>query len=304
MPSSGPTHTPQHTVEGILLMLGALVLLPTMDAVIKHLSQRLPVGEIIWARYFFHLAVLLPVVLWRHRAAALIAAPILPQLCRGILLLGSTTLFVTSLSMLPMADAASLFFMAPLIIAAAAPRLLRERVGLVRWLAVLLGFVGALIIVRPGFASFQWGSLFALGSAVVNASYLMLTRRLAGSVPPLVALTYVAATGAVLMSLIVPVLWVTPSPRDAALLLAVGLLAALGHFLVIKGLERAPASVLAPCTYFGLVTATILGYLVFGQLPDLWTWIGAALVVTTGLAVTLGEHWQAQHSLQRQAGAA
>src|SRR5258708_31659440 len=146
MPSPAPSHSPQQALHGILLMLGALVLLPTMDAVAKHLTQRLPVAEVIWARYFFHMAVLVPVVLWRHRPAALIAAPVLPQLLRRALLLASTALFVTSLSLLPLADASALFFTQPLMVAAAAPWLLRERGGPAPWAAAGLGLIGALVL--------------------------------------------------------------------------------------------------------------------------------------------------------------
>jgi drug/metabolite transporter (DMT)-like permease len=293
MTQPAQAHDPRQALTGIALMLVALVLLPGMDAVAKHLSQRLPILEIIWARYFFHIMVLAPVLLWRHRPGALIAAPVGPQLCRGLLLLVSTTCFVISLSLLPLADASALFFTSPLIIAAAAPYLLGERVGWLRWGAVGTGFAGALVIVHPGFSDFHWGSLFAIAAAFINSSYILLTRRLAGSVPPLVALVYVAATGAVLLSLVVPFVWIRPDAADAGLLVLVGLLAATGHFCIIRALERAPASVLAPCSYFGLVTASALGVLIFGQWPDLLTWTGMALVVGTGIAVSLGEHWRA-----------
>jgi drug/metabolite transporter (DMT)-like permease len=195
--------------------------------------------------------------------------------------------------MMPLADASALFFISPIIIAAAAPYLLGERVGWLRWGAVGVGFVGALVIVHPGFSEFHWGSPFALAAAGINAGYTMLTRRLAGSIPPLLALTYVALTGTVVTTLAVPFVWVTPGAGDAALLVLLGLLAASGHFCIIHALERAPASVLAPCTYFGLVTASTLGVLIFGQWPDWHTWIGMALVVATGLAITLGEQWRA-----------
>lgn len=276
-------------VIGIALMLAAMAVVPLMDGVAKHLSATFPVLQVVWARYFFHLLILLPVVLWRHGASALLLRNPWLQLIRGGFLLGSTILFFAAIAVMPIADALALVFVAPLVVTALSPVFLGERVGLRRWTAVSVGFVGVLVIVRPGLNAFHPGMLLALGAGTVYAFYSLATRKLSGSAPPLVTLVYTALLGAVVMSAVAPAVWAPPGTRDLLWMVLMGALAAGGHFLVIKSFEHAEASLLAPLGYSEIVMATLVGYLAFGDFPDAWTWAGIAIVIASGVYVSTRE---------------
>jgi drug/metabolite transporter (DMT)-like permease len=280
-------------VDGVMLGVTFIVLsyalVPMMDGIAKYLSADYPVGQIVWARYFFHLAVLLPLVLLRHGGRALLPARPWAQVLRGALLLGSTILFFTAIAEMPIADALALVFVSPLVVTALSPLVLGERVGLRRGSAVVVGFLGALVIIRPGFGVLQPAALLALGAGCLYGSYLLATRRLAGAAPPLVTLTYTALIGAIVMSLWVPFVWQPPSLGAWAWMIAMGSLAASGHFLLIKAFEHAPATILAPFTYVEIIAATVVGYFAFGDFPDAWTWIGITIIAGSGLYILLRE---------------
>jgi drug/metabolite transporter (DMT)-like permease len=154
---------------------------------------------------------------------------------------------------------------------------------------VATGFLGALIILRPGFGVVQIGSFFALGAGCSFAFYTLLTRKLSGSGPPLVTLAYTAITGAVLMSFLVIPDWVTPPPLDLAMMAGIGAIAAGGHFLLIRAFDHAPASLLAPYSYSEIVMATAVGWYIFGDFPDGWTWTGIAVIVASGVYISWRE---------------
>ena len=276
-------------IIGVALMLAAMMVVPLMDGIAKHLSGTFSVAQVTWARYFFHLVILLPVVLWRHGAAALLLRRPVLQIARGGFLLGSTLLFFGAIAVMPIADAISLVFVAPLIVTALSPVVLGERVGVRRWLAVIVGFTGVLVIVRPGMSAFHWGMLLALGAGSIYAFYSLATRRLSGSAPPLVTLTYTALLGAVVMSAVVPFFWKTPTTTEFAWMVLMGAVAAAGHFLIIKSFEYAEASLLAPLGYSEIISAAAVGYLAFGDFPDEWTWAGVAVIIASGIYVSLRE---------------
>ena len=167
--------------------------------------------------------------------------------------------------------------------------MLGETVGLRRKIAVLVGFLGALLIIRPGIGAIQWPALLALSAGVVFGFYLLATRRLAGSAPPLVTLAYSAAAGALGMSFVAPAVWVPPSAIDLGGMVMLGAIAAGGHFLLIKSFDFAPASLLAPFTYCEIIMTTLLGYVFFGDFPDRWTWAGITVVVGSGVYISLRE---------------
>ncbi len=290
-PSSGAgaSAAEDSPARGIVLMLAAMAVVPVMDGVAKHLSASFPVLQVVWARYFFHLLILLPVVLWRHGAGALLLRNPWLQVARGGFLLGSTVLFFAAIAVMPIADALALVFVAPLVVTALSPLILGERVGLRRWTAVGVGFVGVVVIVRPGLSAFHPGMLLALGAGTVYAFYSLATRKLSGSAPPLVTLVYTALLGALVMSALVPVVWTPPGTEDLFWMVLMGALAAAGHFLVIKSFEHAEASLLAPLGYSEIVMATVVGYVAFGDFPDAWTWLGVAIVIASGVYVSLRE---------------
>lgn len=276
-------------LKGILLMLAAMAVVPLMDGVAKHLSASFSVFQVVWARYFFHLLILLPVVLWRHGASALLLRNPWLQIVRGGFLLSSTVLFFGAIAVMPIADALALVFVAPLVVTALSPFFLGERVGPRRWAAVSIGFIGVLVIVRPGMSAFHPGMLLALGAGTVYAFYSLATRKLSGSAPPLVTLVYTALLGALVTSAAVPAVWTPPGTKDLLWMILMGALAAGGHFLVIKSFEHAEASLLAPLGYSEIIMATVVGYLAFGDFPDAWTWFGVAIVIASGVYVSLRE---------------
>ena len=180
---------PERPLLGIGLMLLGTQVLPLMDGVAKALSARYPVLEVVWARYFFHVALVVPVVLWRYRAMALrIQSPLL-QLLRGVLMLVATGSFFAAIGRIPIADALAIAFVAPLLITAMSPFLLGERVGPRRWTAVTVGFVGVLIVLRPGAVALEVGSLLALATGAAYAVYAVTTRYLAGTIAPMLTVS-------------------------------------------------------------------------------------------------------------------
>jgi drug/metabolite transporter (DMT)-like permease len=276
-------------LAGILLLLAAMAVIPVLDAIAKHLGTSYPIWEIAWGRFFFHFILLAPFVLWRYGGRGLWPARPALQLVRGGLMLTTTVFFFAALRTLPLADNLAIFFISPMVVTVLSALVLKEKVGIRRWSAVAVGFIGAALIIRPGGDLWQVGALFALGAALSYAFYAILTRRLSGTAPPLVTLTYTAMIGAVAMSAVMPFLWVAPSAPDLALMVTMGAIAAFCHYLIIRAFEQAPASLLAPYGYAEIVTATALGYVIFGDFPDPWTWAGIAIVISGGIYLSLRE---------------
>jgi drug/metabolite transporter (DMT)-like permease len=295
LPAASPGRPPKdgpatgHPMAGILFLLAALVLLPIMDGCAKLLSQRLSVFEITWARYTIHWVLLLPLLLARYGWRAFKPARLGMQLARSAMLLVGTVLFFFGLAYMPVADTLALFFVSPLVATALSPWILGEKVGQRRYAAVLIGFIGALIIFRPGIGVFRWPALFPFASGFCYAFYALWTRQLAGSAAPLITAGFTALVGALATSVTAPLFWVMPTAGEAGLMLAIGLIAAIGHYLLIRAYERAPASLLAPFGYFEIIMAVVVGLVLFGDFPDLWTWVGIAVLVGSGLYISLRE---------------
>lgn len=283
-PRAGPSY-----IRAILLYIAAMAIVPVMDGIAKHLSTEMSVLQVTWARYFAHFAILLPIILIRYKPRQILPEQPLLQVIRGGLLLVSTFCFFWSISLMPLADALAIVFVSPLVVTALSPWLLGETVGLRRWSAVLVGFLGACIIIRPGADIFSSGAFLAFAAGTLYGLYLIATRRLAGSAPPLITLFYTALVGAVLLSLAVPLSWTTPDLEQIGLMAALGLIAAIGHLLVIKAFQMGPASLLAPYGYSEIVMATVIGYLFFGDFPDHWSWIGISIVIASGIYVSFRE---------------
>ena len=302
-PSAATAASRESPLTGILLLVTAMAVVPLMDGIAKYLSATYPVSQIVWARYFFHLIVLAPLVLWRHGRSGLVPQRPGFQVLRSAFLLLSTILFFAAIALIPLADAIALVFVSPLIVTAFSPLVLGEQVGLRRWSAVIVGFLGACIIFRPGLGVLQWGSLLAIAAGTGYAFYILATRKLSGSAPPLVTLFYTALLGAVVMTAVAPFAWVAPSMTDLGLMAAMGIIAAGGHFLIIKAFEQAPASLLAPYGYTEIVMATLVGYLAFGDFPDHWTWVGIAVIICSGIYISLRERRLHKSPVSAMAGA-
>lgn len=203
------------------------------------------------------------------------------------MLLTGTSLFFAALAVMSQAMVLAIFFISPLVVTLLAPLLLGEKAGAWRIAAVAAGFAGVLLILRPGGGVPLAGALLAGGAGLVHGFYMIFTRRLAGSAPPLVTLAYTAVVGAVVMTLIVPFIWVTPSLRDLGVMVLMGVFAAGGHYLLIRAFDHAPATFLAPLGYAEMVTALLLGWFALGDLPDLFGWLGIAVIIGAGVAVSV-----------------
>jgi drug/metabolite transporter (DMT)-like permease len=265
-------------------MVAAVGVFTLMDTIAKYLSHWYPVPGIVWARYASNLVVLLAWFAVRGELGRLRTARPAIQLARGLLLAGATLFYFISLSVLPLAEAAAIGFVLPLFVAALAVPMLKERLDAPRMLAIAAGLAGALLIVRPGSASFTLYALLPMAMALCNALYQILTRKVAGVEHPLTSLVWGAIVGAVLLSAVLPFAWKTPDQALHWWLLGVlGVLASIGHYLLIRAYDYAPATLLAPYTYSGLVWAMLLGLAVFGNFPDGWSLAGMAVIVVSGL---------------------
>ena len=272
-------------LRGIVLMLAAGFMFVLMDATAKHLAQTYSVTQVAWARYIFHMATL-PVLFGRHRWTAVVRTPRLGlQLARSVLLLASTFLFFLAVKFIPLADATAIGFVGPLLVTALSVPLLGEQVGWRRWAAVIVGFAGVLVIIRPGFGVLHWAVVLPLLVAVCFALYQISTRVLSRTDGWTTTLFYSASVGVVAMSAAVPFQWRTPDLAGWAAMAFLGLMGSLGHLAMIRAFAAAPASTLAPFAYMQLVWAIVIGFALFGDFPDGATLAGAAVIAASGLYV-------------------
>lgn len=282
-------HRPS-TLVGIALMLAAMAVLPFLDVVAKTLgNQGMPILQIVWARMAFGALLTLPSTL-RHGGLAAIR-PDRPfyHTLRAILLMAATFLFFTALKYLPIADALAIFFVQPLILTAISPILLKERVGPRRWAAVAVGFLGTLIIIRPGFAELNPGTFFALGAGAALAVYFAMTRRISGQAPAMVTTFHTGLLGTLIITPMTLLIWEPPSSAQWGLLFLIGFIAALGHYLIVRAYDHAEASLLAPLAYTEMVMATLLGWWFFGDFPDGWTFLGTAILIACATYISIRE---------------
>jgi drug/metabolite transporter (DMT)-like permease len=271
-------------------MVLAAVLLPLLNASTKYLSQSYPVLEITWARYAGHFLFMLIAFAPRRGIQLLASSQPVLQLVRSTLLCVSTLVFIAGLASVMLPTATAISFTGPLIVTALAPLVLGEAVGRHRWIAIIIGFIGAIVVVRPGLDPAYEGALLIFAGAFAAALYQLLTRKLAAHDPAETSITYIALAGFVLTSIPLPFIWQTPvSVWDALVFAALGFFGGFGHYFLVRAFELAPAPVVAPLNYGQLIGATLLGIIVFGQLPDLWTWLGAAIIAGSGLFMLWGE---------------
>ena len=276
-------------MKAIFYNLLAWAILPFMDTIAKYLSSDLSFFQITWARYFFTVLFALPFMFFFFRKNLTWTTQPKLQIFRGLTLFFANILFFYSISIISMAKALTLAFVAPLITTALSPIFLGEKVGFRRWSAVIVGFVGSLIVIRPGFIEFNLASIAALGTGFFYGIYLIITRKLHSSDSPLLTLLLTGVVGAVVSSFLVPVVWINPTFNQWSLLALMGIFACLGHLFLILSLKYADASKLAPFGYFEIVTNVMLGYYFFGDFPHNWTWVGLAIIVCSGIYITLRE---------------
>lgn len=271
--------------RGIVLMMLAWSLFPVMDAVSKYISDDYHVLQIVWVRFAFQTLATVILLLALGRTGALRSAAPRLQVLRSAGFLAHTILFITAIVFIPLAEGIALLFIGPMLVVALSALVLGERVGLARWLTVLTGFAGAMVIIRPGLGALHWASFLVLASALCFALYQVWTRGLNAVDSPLTILAYTPLAGLLALSPSMPFVWVWPSAGDWALMALMGAVGALSHFILIKAFEAAEASLLAPFAYIQIVSATLLGFAVFGDLPDRWTLFGAAVIIAANLVL-------------------
>ena len=276
---------PASFAGAVLMMLTAAAMFACLDTTTKYLTRELPVMEVVWGRYLTHLILMIVVLgplmrrrLVRYRRPGL-------QVLRALLMLGSTALAIWGFSYLPLAEAATIGFATPILVTALSVPLLGERVGPRRWAAVGVGFLGVVIVMRPGTGALHWASFIMLAMAVDYALFQILTRVLGQTEDPYASQFMAGIVGTAVSALTLPFVWVMPSWEAIGLLFFAGFMGGTGHLMMIKAYGRAPASVLVPFTYSALIWVSFTGWLVFDEVPDAWTFSGMAVIASAGIYI-------------------
>jgi drug/metabolite transporter (DMT)-like permease len=289
MSDSGGTAELRRRYVGIALMVGAFSAFALLDATAKYLVAYIGTGLVVFARYAFAL-VFVGAWLWQQGGASLlITQHAYLQVIRGLLLVVATGMNFLAVSYLQLAQTSAIGFSNPLWVCALSPFLLGERVGPRRLAAVVVGFIGVLIIVRPGTLSFHWAMLASVVAALSTALYQIATRKVGAEDRAITSLFYASLVGAFAAAPIAPIGWVSPDGWQWVLLALCGVFGSAGHFMLAQAHRLAPAPVLAPFSYSQIILMVLLGYIVFGDVPDAMTLAGGGIVIASGLYVLYRE---------------
>ena len=274
---------PSRTGLGIVLTLVSMLMFAAMDAISKALAGALAIPQILWVRYL--LFTMLALVMLRRLGIANVLRSRRPgqQLVRALVAVVESGVFVLAFTYLPLADVHAIAAASPLIVIAMSVPLLGEKVGPRRWLAVVAGFVGVLLIVRPGFADVGPGHLVALAGAFLWGLYQILVRRVSAFDGSNTTWLWTALVGLAATSLVGPFVWIWPDATGWGLLIAIALLGSGAHLALIKALSLAEAGAMQPYSYTLLVWAAVIGWLAFGDVPDRWTFAGAGIILASGI---------------------
>jgi drug/metabolite transporter (DMT)-like permease len=274
---------------GIGLMVGAFAMFAMIDATAKYLVGFLGVGLVVFARYGFSL-VFVGLWVWQQGGSGLLVTGNGGlQVVRGLLLVVSTCTNFIALGYLQLVQTSSIAFSNPLWVCALSPLLLGERVGPRRWFAVLVGFIGVLLIIQPGTGSFHWAMLLSLTSALSTALYQIATRRVGVEDRAITSLFYVSLVGSLAAAPLAPIGWIMPNLGQWTLLVMIGVFSSLGHYMLTQAHRMAPAPVLSPFLYTQIIWMTLIGFVMFGDVPDVMTIVGGSAVVASGLYVLYRE---------------
>lgn len=284
-------------------MMTAVFLFSSMDTLAKYMLRSYPMPPLIFARYGAHLLVMLILFAPRMRLDLIRTKRPGLQILRGLTLVSSTAFFYLSLRHMPLAEAASITFVAPVLITALSGPMLGERVVGRQWIAVILGFSGVLVIIRPGSGVLSFAVVFPLITAFLFALYQIMTRQLAGRENPFTTLFFTALVGTLAASTTLPFAWQTPTPLQAAMMIAIGSFGGFGHFLLIRAVEIASPTALAPFVYTQILWSTLLAFLAFGEFPDAISLVGMAIIVAAGLLAVNWKHMRRKPDATAQAQA-
>lgn len=269
--------------SGILLLILALQVLPISDTVAKYLSTYLPIVQVIWARFFFHCVATGAYTVVRYGPSLLLPNLSWILTARSAALFVAVGLFYVAIHYMPLTTALTLWFIEPFLLTILAMVFFREQVAPAQWWAIGVGFVGILLAIRPTPDDWQWTYVVGVLAGLGYALFLLLTRLVDSKIPPIVSVYQTGLVGCLASSILVIPVWQPPTVQQWAMLAAIGLVAATAHFFIIKAFERAEASTLAPFTYAEIIAATILGYIVFGDAPDIWTYAGLAIIIASAV---------------------
>jgi drug/metabolite transporter (DMT)-like permease len=282
--------TQPNALKGIALVLIAMAILPLIDVCAKFLGQQgIPVVQMVWARFFFGTLLTLPLAV--HAVGATALSPINPLMnaLRAFFLISGTAFFFFALKTLPIADTLAIYFVQPILITALSPIVLGEKVGTRRWTTVFVGFIGVLIIIRPGFQTVGIGVIYALLAGLSSAFYILVTRKLTGRAHAMVTTFQSSAIGALPLTLATPLYWTTPDTNQWLLLFLLGAIAIAGHALITRAYDYAEASQLSPFNYTEMITAVAAGWYFFGDFPDRWTFLGVAILIACAIYISWRE---------------
>jgi drug/metabolite transporter (DMT)-like permease len=282
---------PGATLRGIGLFLAAIFIFACLDTLAKYMTRDFNVIQIAWGRYVFSSVFLLVLVPRYGLVRPLRSARPWFQVMRALLLAIVSLMFFTAVAYMPLVNVTAIGFAAPLILTALGHFVLGERVGIRRWLAIVVGFIGVMVIIRPGLGIVHWAAFIALAMAASNAVYQLATRMLAGVDSPQTTIFFTNIAGSIGFSLIIPFFWTSPGTFGWIAMATLGFMGGLGHYLLIQAFGHAPVSVLAPFAYTAILWVTASGYLVFGELPDVWTIVGAAIIIASGIYVFYRESY-------------
>jgi len=281
-----PRQWDRRLLLGVLFICLSGVTSSLMNGFAKLLGETYNSLQVSWARAFGHVLFMLAVFVPRFGLRMLRTRRLGRHVLRSSCLLISNLSFFFALTFIPIGDASAINMIGPLFVAALAWPMLGERTTPGRVLAVTIGFAGVLVIIRPGTAVFHWAALLIIFSALVNALYQIFTRGIADTEAPETSAIYSSVVGAFGMLLVLPFIWKTPaSLSHVALFCSLGMLGAISHYFVALALGFAPANLVTPFQYVQLIGSALVGYFLFSTLPDLFTWIGAAIIICSGLYI-------------------
>ena len=287
--SPQPAALPTNVLKGFLLPAAGLLLFACMDSTTKYLAAHYNVPTVVAMRYIVHCVLMLVILAPRHSNKLITTQRTSLVILRAALLTMASLFIGLALQRMPLAETTAINFLAPTLIALFAGSLLGEQIGGLGWAAVITGFIGVLLIARPGSGLDVLGIVFALGAAAANAAYQVLSRLLASTERAITLLFYTALIGTIVFGLALPWFWEnkTPSTHEIILFIGMGTFGGLGHYLFTLAYRYAPASVLAPMTYLQLLWAGLLGWIIFDSTPDAWGITGMVIIAASGLLIAI-----------------
>ena len=277
-------------MKAVLLNISAWMMLPFMDGIAKYLTAEMHFIQVVWGRYLFMALISLFVTYFFFNKNLKWPKNIKIQLIRSLFLFLSTILFFYAISVISLAEALTLTFVSPMIVTLLSAIILKEKVGIRRWSAVIIGFTGVLFVVRPGFNEINLAIITALGCGISYAFYIISTRKLSNQDNPFLTLIFTGLIGSIVISLIVPFFWSSLNLTQILLLVSLAAIGTLAHFLLILSLKFAEASKLAPLAYSEIVMNVIIGYYFFGDFPNQWIWLGLIIIISSGVYISLREN--------------